>query len=336
MFRTLSAVVLACTTSHTLATPYESYHSCFESAAEQQQIPLELLVAVAEERMASSPQATMNNKDGSRSYGLMRINSRWLQKLKTYGISQRDLHDPCVNIHVGAWVFAQHIAQEGWTWRGIGAYYAKSDRLRLYFAKKVIQRWKTLSGVQAPNLDADRFQAHIDWLKNSPYVHWSQAKSPRETIASTPLPASVQDRRAQYDSLIQSSALSHGIYPELLHAVIRAESNYNPQAVSPQNAQGLTQLIPATAKRFGVYDPFDPEQAIQGGAKYLRWLLDKFGDTELALAGYNAGEGAVMKYGNKIPPYKETQAYVRKVIRYMHEERQRNMVGISGSPSSSS
>lgn len=340
MLRTLSALALVCAAPHALATFHESYRPCFESAAKQQQLPLELLIAVAEEQIGSSPpsspKAIVTNKDGSRSYGLMRINSRWLPKLKKYGVSQQDLYDPCTNIHAGAWVFAQHIAQEGWTWRGIGAYYAKSDRLRLHFATKVIQRWKTLSGVQSPDLDAERFQSHIAWLQSSPYMHWSQAISSHETIASKPLPDSIKARRAQYDDLIQSSALRYGIYPELLHAVIRAESNYDPQAVSPKNAQGLTQLIPATAKRFGVKDPFDPEQAIEGGAKYLRWLLDKFGDTELALAGYNAGEGAVTKYGNKIPPYKETQAYVSKVIRYMREESQRNMASISGSPSSSS
>ncbi|NVZ11532.1 transglycosylase SLT domain-containing protein [Allochromatium humboldtianum] len=336
MFRAFTSLALVLASQQAAASAYESYRSCFEAAAKQQHLPVEVLIAVAEQQPASNPKTTVTNKDGSRSYGLMSINSRWLPKLKEHGVSRQDLYDPCTNIHVGAWIFAQHIAQDGWTWRGIGSYYAKSDRLRLQFATNVIQRWKTLSGEQttAQDPDAERFQAKIAWLQRSPYMHWSQAQSPQ--TKSKPLPASLKVRRAQYDGLIQSAALRHGISAELLHAVIRAESNYNPKAVSPKNAQGLTQLIPATAKRFGVTDAFDPQQAIEGGAKYLRWLLDKFGSTELALAGYNAGEGAVMKHGNQIPPYKETQAYVPKVIRYMREERQRTLVSVSGSSASSS
>jgi soluble lytic murein transglycosylase-like protein len=103
---------------------------------------------------------------------------------------------------------------------------------------------------------------------------------------------------------------------ELLKAIIKIESNYNPRAVSPKGAQGLMQLMPATAKRFGVSDVFDPEENIIGGVKFLRYLFNEFGENnlELVLAGYNAGEEAVRKYGNKIPPYAETRQYVKKVL----------------------
>ena len=96
-------------------------------------------------------------------------------------------------------------------------------------------------------------------------------------------------------------------------AIIRAESNFNPGAVSPKNAQGLMQLIPETAERFNVRKPFDPEQNIRGGLSYLRWLLAYFkGDVSLVAAAYNAGEGAVNRYAG-IPPYAETQGYVKRI-----------------------
>jgi soluble lytic murein transglycosylase-like protein len=102
--------------------------------------------------------------------------------------------------------------------------------------------------------------------------------------------------------------------PELVLALIEAESNFNPRALSPKNAQGLMQLIPATAERFGVRDAWDPEQNLRGGMAYLRWLLARFkGNVQLALAGYNAGEGAVERHGG-IPPYAETRAYVSHII----------------------
>jgi len=117
-----------------------------------------------------------------------------------------------------------------------------------------------------------------------------------------------------FDDLIMDSATRHGVDPDLIRAQMNQESSFKPRATSYKGASGLMQLMPATAKRFGVTDIYDPKQNIEGGVKYMRWLLDKFnGDTDLALAGYNAGEGAVMKYGNKIPPYKETQGYVKNI-----------------------
>ena len=108
----------------------------------------------------------------------------------------------------------------------------------------------------------------------------------------------------------------HQLDPALLHAVISAESSFMPDAVSDKGAMGMMQLMPATAQRFGVVDPFDPEANIDGGARYLRHLLDRFVELDLALAAYNAGEAAVQNYGNTIPPYPETRHYVEKVLAY--------------------
>jgi soluble lytic murein transglycosylase-like protein len=121
---------------------------------------------------------------------------------------------------------------------------------------------------------------------------------------------------AKIDEIIVAAATRHGIEPLLLYSVMHQESAFNSQAVSPKGARGLMQLMPATAARFGVKNIFDPEQNIHGAAQYLRFLLDLFdGDVSLALAGYNAGEGAVKKYGYAVPPYRETINYVRKIKR---------------------
>ena len=123
-----------------------------------------------------------------------------------------------------------------------------------------------------------------------------------------------QARVERFRSLIAQAAQRHHLDAALLAAAVHVESGGNPQAVSPAGAQGLTQLIPATAQRFGVDDPFDPAQSLDGAAQYLRGLLGQFGgDVSKALAAYNAGEGNVKKYGD-IPPFAETQAYVPAVL----------------------
>jgi soluble lytic murein transglycosylase-like protein len=119
----------------------------------------------------------------------------------------------------------------------------------------------------------------------------------------------------QYADVIESAARTHGLDPALLAAMATVESSFDPSAVSPKGAAGLLQLMPATARRFGVADVFDASQNVDGGARYLSWLMKRFdGRTDLALAGYNAGEGAVDRH-NGIPPYRETREYVRRVLR---------------------
>lgn len=143
-----------------------------------------------------------------------------------------------------------------------------------------------------------------------------------------PPPSAVKSRRSgvgkalarrirEFASLITTAASRYQLDPALLHAVIRAESGYNPAAVSHKGAVGLMQLMPETAARYGVLDSYDPAENIDGGARYLSDLLALFGDDlRLAVAAYNAGEGAVIKYGNQIPPYQETQTYVSRVLSY--------------------
>ncbi|TVR65510.1 MAG: lytic transglycosylase domain-containing protein [Candidatus Competibacteraceae bacterium] len=123
----------------------------------------------------------------------------------------------------------------------------------------------------------------------------------------------------RWGPLVDRVAREEGIDPALIRAVVATESAYRPTAVSPKGAAGLMQLMPATAARFGLTpeERFDPERNVRAGIRYLRWLLARFdGDLELALAGYNAGEGAVLRYGRQIPPFEETQDYVRRVARH--------------------
>jgi soluble lytic murein transglycosylase-like protein len=124
-------------------------------------------------------------------------------------------------------------------------------------------------------------------------------------------------RRREVERLVRELAPGYGLNPEVVLAVIEVESNFNATAKSPKQAQGLMQLIPATAKRFGVSDPWDPHQNLKGGMAYLRWLLDHFnGNLRLALAGYNAGEEAVRRHGG-VPPYSETRNYVKRIARVL-------------------
>jgi 2-hydroxychromene-2-carboxylate isomerase len=118
----------------------------------------------------------------------------------------------------------------------------------------------------------------------------------------------------QVRAMVEETAKSLDVSPLLVDSVIRVESNYNPYAVSPKGAQGLMQLMPATARRFGVKNNFDPRQNIEGGVRYLKFLQDTFQDDRLAVAAYNAGEKAVAKYKN-VPPYPETVGYVANVSR---------------------
>ncbi len=127
-------------------------------------------------------------------------------------------------------------------------------------------------------------------------------------------------RASRYDPLIERAAAAAAVEPDLLRAVIVVESGFNARAVSEKGAVGLMQLMPATALRYGVSNPYDPRQNVKGGAYYLKYLIDRFGhDIRLALAAYNAGEDAVERNGGQIPPYSETQAYVPKVLAIYHQ-----------------
>ncbi|MCW9078208.1 MAG: transglycosylase SLT domain-containing protein, partial [Gammaproteobacteria bacterium] len=143
----------------------------------------------------------------------------------------------------------------------------------------------------------------------------STQKTSLACVASNGLdPRQTNARRAEFMLKIHEMAPKYDLDPALVLEVVRAESNFNPRARSHKGALGLMQLIPATARRFGVKDPYDPVQNLRGGMAYLRWLQERFdGDLRLTLAGYNAGEAAVERHGG-VPPYDETRAYVVKIL----------------------
>jgi soluble lytic murein transglycosylase-like protein len=142
---------------------------------------------------------------------------------------------------------------------------------------------------------------------------------PRTVGSVTPEAASSARDLPGIDEAVERIAAQHDLSPQLLHSVIKVESNYNPFAVSSKGALGLMQLVPSTASRFGVADVFNPVENIQGGARYLRYLLDLYhGNYPLALAAYNAGEAAVARYGG-VPPYRETQNYVVQVRKQLEK-----------------
>jgi soluble lytic murein transglycosylase-like protein len=140
--------------------------------------------------------------------------------------------------------------------------------------------------------------------------------------AATPRPPAKYAHHARWAPLIAQVAAEHAVDAHLLHAIISVESAYNAEARSHAGALGLMQVIPATGKRFGARDLLDPLQNLRAGTAYLVWLDKRFnGDLELMLAAYNAGEGAVQRHGNRIPPYAETRQYVAKVTALYHGAR---------------
>ena len=164
-------------------------------------------------------------------------------------------------------------------------------------------------------LDADGVRHYTDVPDNNRYR--LLALSPQERTASGDRYDSMLLAKAgQYDSSIEKAALSASVEPNLLRAVIVVESGFNSRAVSKRGAVGLMQLMPATASRFGVSNPYDPRENVHAGARYLKFLIDRFGqDVRLALAAYNAGEEAVDRNGGQIPPFTETMAYVPRVLK---------------------
>ncbi len=162
------------------------------------------------------------------------------------------------------------------------------------------------SGSRSTSLDSPRSALEFTALIYDPLTAASNSSSLRGYTTGS----------AEVDGYLISSGTRHGVDPLLLYSVMHQESSFKSRAISPKGARGLMQLMPLTAARYGVTNIFDSKQNIEGGARYLRFLLNHFdGDLNLALAGYNAGEGAVEKYGWRIPPYSETQEYVRRISR---------------------
>ena len=152
------------------------------------------------------------------------------------------------------------------------------------------------------------------------YMREAGSTVPRSGQAWMPSEADIR----RYSGIVDAAAKSHGVESALVHAVITAESAFNPNALSRKGASGLMQLMPDTARRYGVRNIFDPVENVHGGVRYLKDLLAMFnGDIRLAIAGYNAGENAVIRAGNNVPPYAETQNYVPKVIDLYHRFRTR-------------
>ena len=161
-----------------------------------------------------------------------------------------------------------------------------------------------------------------------PVAETAQAAGTEAAAQAAPLAAAAAPSfrptkvNARFADMVAQVAREQKVEPALLHAVITVESAYNPRAKSPKGATGLMQIMPNTGKRYGVTDLLNPIKNITAGAKYLRDLLAMFGnDMRLAVAAYNAGEGAVMRNGNNIPPYAETQAYVPRVLKYYESYR---------------
>lgn len=187
----------------------------------------------------------------------------------------------------------------------LASFTSQSFAGQIYFYK---DRNGTTLLTNRKNSDSSLQKVKVTYYKDSnihSYSNWGNSES-------SVLPSYSRSKNS-FDSIIRQAAQTHGVSEGLIKAVMHTESGFNSNARSPVGAQGLMQLMPATARRFNVSNSFDPQQNIFGGAKYLSWLIKRFnGNTNLALAAYNAGEGNVDKYGG-IPPFRETQDYVRRV-----------------------
>lgn len=216
-----------------------------------------------------------------------------------------------------------------WFVRGLGPVFnnrpgSKRPKLATSFMKKtsflIIAATAILCAGQAR---ADFFQytddagvVHITNVPTSKKFKWMMEER-KPSILSPMNPAYRKLSKQKFDELISSKASMYGIDPHLVRAIVKAESDFDEMAVSKKGAKGLMQLMPATASRMGVKNIHDPEDNVEGGIKYLSKLLKMFDwQVPLAVAAYNAGENAVVKYGNRIPPYNETQTYVKRVLRY--------------------
>lgn len=152
--------------------------------------------------------------------------------------------------------------------------------------------------------------------ENGHYHYTNVPSSDRYTPSKKPSPSMGSISNNTYDAIIRRAANTHQVDFALVKAVIKAESSFNPNAISRAGAQGLMQIMPANFESFAISNPFDPEENITAGTRYLRYLMDRYNqDLRLALAAYNAGPGAVDRYGD-IPPFRETRGYVQRVLSY--------------------
>lgn len=180
-----------------------------------------------------------------------------------------------------------------------------------------------ISAASASTARADFFQytddagvVHITNVPTSKQYKWMMEER-KPSILSPSNPVYRKISKQKFDEMISTTASKYGIDPHLVRAIVKAESDYDEKAVSKKGATGLMQLMPATATRMGVKNIHDPEDNVDGGIRYLSKLLKMFDwQVPLAVAAYNAGENAVVKYGNKVPPYNETQTYVKRVLHY--------------------
>ena len=194
----------------------------------------------------------------------------------------------------------------------------KQEQLKSLYADGLISRKEyEASGTEIADARAKVSELAAEIAKADATL--AAARKPIETYTAAPTTAPRTDvawttgNRA-IDNLIRLNGQRYGVDPYLIYCVIRQESGFRAGVTSHAGAMGLMQLMPGTAARYGVTNPYDPAQSIMGGTRYLANLLRLFrGRVDLALAGYNAGEGAVMKYGNRVPPYRETQNYVRTI-----------------------
>ena len=184
----------------------------------------------------------------------------------------------------------------------------------LLFAGISASAQSPLSPPERPPIPLTVQQQEEGKAKKSPPQQSKSSTAVTVKIPAIMAPPRISSGNAAIDAIVYEASSQHGLDPSLILSVMRQESGFNRNAVSPKGASGLMQLMPATAERFGVKNIFDVRENIYAGARYLRWLLDRFnGDVRLALAGYNAGEGAVEFYGYRIPPFFETQNYVRAI-----------------------
>src|ERR1700693_5864624 len=191
------------------------------------------------------------------------------------------------------------------------------ENKRMQFCLDLVMRTAVLGSLVVAGLPAAEApaasSAHAVWVVK---VDTRTGKLVRMLVAPKPAAGTSDEVRR----LVVETSRNFDVNPLLVDSVIQVESNYNPYAVSPKGAQGLMQLMPATARRFGVTNSFDPQQNVEGGVRYLKFLQETFQDDRLAVAAYNAGEKAVAKYKN-VPPYRETVDYVAKVSqKYSHAQ----------------